>query len=363
MAERLERKLVLDDGNEYYGEGFGSSEDKLCELIFDTSMVGTQELISDPAYLDKMVILTYPVAGSYGINDDDFCSRGASPAALVVRKYNDDPSNFRCTATLAEYMEDNRISGISGVDTRELTRKIREKGACRAMLTNADTDREKALEAIRAYVPDERPAERISCKKRWIARPSRPSYSVAVIDLGLRSEAIKQLKLCGCNVTVLPFNVCAEQVRAIKPDGVYISAGPGNPEKLEETIALINSLRGELTICGEGLGFQLICLACGAKIFKLHHGIYGGSHPVRELASGKIASCPQGRDFGVDAVSLADTSLKPTHEDVADGSLMGAEDKKTRCFGVQYISGGEGESYKTLFERFVSSMKEARENA
>ena len=363
MAERLERKLVLDDGNEYYGEGFGSSEDKLCELIFDTSMVGTQELISDPAYLDKMVVLTYPVAGSYGINDDDFCSRGASPAALVVRKYNDDPSNFRCTATLAESMEDNRISGISGVDTRELTRKIREKGACRAMLTNADTDREKALEAIRAYGPDERPAERISCKKRWIARPSRPSYSVAVIDLGLRSEAIKQLKLRGCNVMVLPFNACAEQVRAIKPDGVYISAGPGNPEKLEETIALINSLRGELTICGEGLGFQLICLACGAKIFKLHHGIYGGSHPVRELASGKIASCPQGRDFGVDAVSLADTSLKPTHEDVADGSLMGAEDKKTRCFGVQYISGGEGESYKTLFERFVSSMKEARENA
>ena len=326
-------------------------------------MVGIQELITDPVYLDKIVVLTYPVAGCYGINDDDYQSRCFAPAALVARKYCDEPSNFRCTASLGEVMEDNHISGFCGADTRALTRRLRDKGSCIGMITSAETETEKALELIRGYKIEERPAVRVSCKKRWYSRPSKPEFNVAVIDCGVRSGDIKALKKLGCSLTVLPFSATPEQVRAVKPDGLYISDGPGDPEGLTETIELIKQLRGELPICGQGLGFQLICLACGAKTKKLKTGVFGANHPVFEEKSAKIATCSQSRSYDVEESSLKDAGLRVTHKDVTDNSVQGAENKSDRIFGVSYVSGSEGESYKTLFERLTDSMREVRGNA
>lgn len=362
MAGSVKRKIVLSDGSEYSGEGFGFNGDKVCELVFNTAMVGIQEMITDPVYLDKIVVLSYPVVGCYGINDDDYQSRSYTPSGIVVRKYCDEPSNFRCTASLSEVMEDNRMEGLSGVDTRALIRTLREKGNCLAMITDADTPTEKALEAIRDHALELRPVERVSCKKRWYSRPSKPEFNVAVIDCGARNSDIKNLKKLGCNLIVLPFNVAAEQVRAVKPDGIYISDGPGDPQQLNETIELIRQIRGELPICGSGLGFLLICLACGGETFKLKTSVYGGNHPVKELKRGKIATCTQNRDYGVVGNSLEGAGLLVTHVDVIDGSVQGVSNAKDRIFGVQYVSGYEGESYKTLFQRLKDSMREAGTN-
>lgn len=362
MAGNIKRKIVLADGTEYYGEGFGGEEEKVCEVLFSTSMIGLQELLTDPVYSGKMVVLTYPVAGCCGINDDDNQSRSLSVGALVVRDCCDEPSNFRCTETIDELLSDNRCPGISGVDTRALTRKLREGGTL-AIITAADTTTETALESIRAFSPEQRPAALVSCKKRWYLRPSKPEFNVAVIDCGARSSDLRCLKQLGCDLTILPFNTTPEQLSAIKPDGLYISDGPGNPELLHETIELISKLRGKLPICGEGLGFQLICLACGGSVSRLSCGVYGGNHPIREIKSGKIAVCAQSRDFGVLSDSLKTAELTMTHTDVCDGSVQGAENKKDRIFGVQYISGGEDESFKTLFSRLKDCMREVRTNA
>ena len=357
------KKLVLSDGTEYYGEAFGGAGDKLGEVVFNTSMVGIQELITDPVYLGKIVVLTYPVAGCYGINDDDYQSRCFAPAALIVRKYCDEPSNFRCTASLGEVMEDNRIAGMENADTRALTRRLRDNGSCIGMLTDGETPKEKALEAIAAYKPESRPASQVSCKKRWYSRPSKPEFNVAVIDCGVRNGDIRQLKSLGCSLTVLPFNAAAETILALKPDGLYISDGPGDPEELAETIALIRQLRGQLPICGQGLGFQLICLACGAKTKKQKTGVFGSNHPIFEQKSAKIATCPQSRSYEVIESSLKGAGLVLTHSDVTDGSVQGAESRAEKLFGVSYISGGEGESFLTLFKRLADCMREVKANA
>lgn len=363
MAGAMRKKLVLENGAVFCGGCFGGTEDKIGEVVFCTSMVGIQELITDPVYLDKIVVLTYPVAGCYGINDDDYQSRCFAPAALVARKYCDEPSNFRSTAALGEVMEDNRITGLEGTDTRALTRLLRDEGCCLGMITSEDTENEKVLEAIKAYTQDTRPALRVSCKKRWYSRPSKPEFNVAVIDCGVRNSDIRALKTLGCSLTVLPFDASAEQVKAVKPDGIYISDGPGEPQGMSEAIELIKQLRGEIPICGQGLGFQLICLAAGAQTEKRKTGVYGSNHPILEKKSGKIATCAQSRSFDVLESSLKQAGLSLTHSDVTDGSVQGAENRAERIFGVSYVSGAEEESYPTLFERLTESMREVKANA
>ncbi len=362
MAKQMNKKIVLENGSEFYGYGFGADVERVCEIVFDTSMVGYQEIISDPAYAGQMVVMTYTLIGNYGITDEDFESKIPFLGALVVREYNDLPSNFRYTKTLAETMEESNIPGIAGLDTRELTRVIRDNGTCKAIITNADTPKEKALETIQNTALAKNLVAKVSCKKRWYARTANAKYNVVAIDLGLRLSVVRALNEKGCNVTVLPYTASAEDVEMMNPDGILISGGPGAPEDVSGVTDLINALKGKYPIFGIGLGHQLIAMAYGAKTTKLGFGHHGCNHPVKNLETGTIETVSQNYNYVVDAESVKDTALTITHIDILDKTVAGLANKEDRIFSVQYnptlVSGPAGS--KCLYEQFIQLMKEGK---
>ncbi len=360
MAKQMNKKLVLADGSEYYGYGFGADIDRVCELVFDTSMVGYQEIISDPSYTNQMVVMTYTLIGNYGMTDEDYESRVPTCGGLVVREYNDLPSNFRYTKTLAETMEEYDIPGIAGFDTREITRKLRDNGSCKALLTSVNTPKEKALAILaNTEIPVDAVAK-VSCRKRWYARTANAKYNVVAIDCGIRLSVIRTLNELGCNVTVMPYNTSAEDVEKMNPDAILISEGPGNPENVKEVIALIKALKGKYPMVGIGLGHQLIALAYGAKTYKMSFGHHGCNHPVKNLVTDTIETVSQNHSYAVDAISVDDTELKVTHLDLLDDVVEGLQCEKDRVFTVQYhpeiVSGPKGSV--CFYDQFIRLMKE-----
>ena len=364
MAEMKKRKLVLEDGAEYYGEGFGSERDAVCEIVFNTSMVGYQEIISDPSYTYQAVVMTYPLIGNYGIADEDFETKAPSIGGLIVREYNDLPSNFRYTKTLSEVMEEYKIPGLSGVDTRALTRSIRDFGSRRGIITDADPPKDKALETIAKTPVPHDAVEKVSCKKRWYSRTANARYNVVAIDCGIKLNIIRSLNQRGCNVTVMPYNTSAAEVEKMKPDGVFLSNGPGDPEDVIPVIELVKKLRGEYPIFGICLGHQMISLACGAETYKLKFGHRGGNHPVKNLETGRIEITSQNHSYAVREESLANTGLEVTHVNILDGTVEGLRDTKSDMFSVQYhpesAPGPQDSAY--LFDKFIKMM-EGEKNA
>ena len=301
------RKLVLEDGSEYCGYGFGSPCQLVCELVFNTSMVGYQEIVSDPSYTDQAVVMTYPLIGNYGITDDDFECKNPSIGALIVYDYNDRPSNFRYTKTLSELLEENGIPGIYGVDTRRLTRSIRDFGSRRCIITDISTPVGEALEIIKNTPVPHDAVARVSCKKRWYSRTANPQFNVVALDCGIKLGIVRSLNRLGCNVTVVPYDTPAEEIEFMKPDGVFLSNGPGDPEDVTPVIETVKKLRGKYPLFGICLGHQMISLAYGAKTYKLKFGHRGGNHPVLNKLTGKIEITSQNHSYAVDNDSLEGT--------------------------------------------------------
>jgi len=360
MVKQFNRKIVLENGDEYFGYGFGDTAvEKVCELVFNTSMVGYQEIISDLSYADQAVVLTYPLGGNYGVTDEDFESKTPALGALIVREYNDFPSNFRYTKTLSEYLEENRIPGIYGPDTRKMVRTLRDGGVCKALITSIDTTKERAMALLNAYVLPKDVVQKVSCKKKWYSRTSNPSFNVVAVDFGVKTSFIRALNACGCNVTVLPCDTTAEEIGKMKPDGVFLSNGPGDPTAEPKHIDLTKKLIGKYPIFGMGLGYQLLCLASGAKTKKMKFGNHGANHPVKDTASGKVEIAAFHHLYEVDKDSLQGTDLTLTHTGVLDGTVIGVSCPKQKFFGVQYHS----DRLDGPFARFVALMKEEKENA
>lgn len=361
MENKPLRKIVFEDGTELYGRGFGTNCDKVCELVFNTSVVGYQEILSDPAYTDQMVVMTYPLIGNYGIADDDFESKTPTIGGLVVREYNDSPSNFRYTKTLSEIMEENKIPGIEGIDTRMLTRKIRENGSCKILITSADTPLEEALEDLKEHDLASDLVARVSCKKKWYSRTNNPKLNVVALDLGVKLSLVRALNKLGCNVTVVPYNTDAEAIKAMNPDGIIISSGPGSPDDIPEVLELVKSLLGYVPVLGIGLGHHLVCVAHGAKVYKMCHGHRGG-YAVKNLLTGKTELTSQNHAYAVD---ISGTSLEVTHVNVADSSCEGARNLDKKCFSVQYYPesapGPQDSMY--ILEDFITYMRKEKENA
>ena len=329
MKRKCDRQIILEDGSKYSGYGFGDIQDKILEIVFNTSMVGYQEILSDPSYTDQAVVMTYPLIGNYGMADEDYETDQPSIGALIVHGYNDEPSNFRSTASLGDVMQKYGIAGISGVDTRKLNRSIRDYGTRKCLITDISTPLEEG------------------------------------IDCGMKKNILRSLNRRGCDVTVVPWNTTSEVICTLKPDGIMISNGPGDPTDVPETIETVRALHGKYPIFGICLGHQILSLAYGAKTYKLKFGHRGGNHPVRDLATGRIEITSQNHSYAVDADSLEQTELSVTHVNILDNTIEGVKCEKDRAFSVQYhpesSPGPQDSAY--LFDRFISLMKSCKKEA
>ncbi len=363
--KQKDRKIILEDGSEYLGYGFGSNTDRVCEIVFNTSMVGYQEIVSDPSYTDQMVVMTYPLIGNYGITDDDFETKIPSLGGLIVYDYNDMPSNFRYTKTLSELLEEYGIPGISGVDTRKITRSIRDLGSRRVLITSAETSLKEGLDIIKNTPVPHDQVSRVSCKKRWYSRTADHKYNVVAIDCGIKLNIIRCLNECGCNVTVVPYNTTAKEIEFMKPDGIFLSNGPGDPEDVVEVIETVKALKGKYPIFGICLGHQMIALSYGAKTYKLKFGHRGGNHPVKNILTGKVEVTSQNHSYAVDTDSVEGTGLQVTHINLLDQTVEGLECEKDRVFSVQYHpeSAPGPQDSKYLFDKFIRIMEEVKVHA
>ncbi|MDO4617796.1 MAG: glutamine-hydrolyzing carbamoyl-phosphate synthase small subunit [Lachnospiraceae bacterium] len=373
MEKSNPRKLILEDGTVYPGYGFGSLSDKKLELVFNTSMVGYQEILTDPSYTDQAVVMTYPIIGNYGINEEDHETVRPSIGAMIVREYAPEPSNFRSSSTLGEFMEKWDIAGIQGVDTRELTRKIRTLGSCKVLLTGPDTTVEEGLAILNSWEFAHDQVSRVSTKGRFISLPGmdcRESAEsiqeerdcplhVAAIDCGMKLNIVRSLNALGCRVTVLPWNTKPETIEALHPDGVFLSNGPGDPMDVPETVDLVKQLHGKYPIFGICLGHQILCLSYGAETYKLKFGHRGGNHPVKNLLTDRVEITSQNHSFAVKEESLAGTGLAVTHINLLDNTVEGVQQAEDRAFSIQYhpesAPGPQDSQY--LFRRFIEVMK------
>ena len=361
MENQMNVKLVLEDGSEFPGYSFGddSIRDRVCTVVFNTSMVGYQEIVSDPAYTDQFVVMTYPLIGSYGMTEEDYEARSLTMGGLIVREYNDQPSNFRYTKTLEEVMNEHHIPGIWGIDTRMLTRKLRDKGSMRGILTRMHTTTASALAMIRVTPVPTDAVARVSSKKRWYTRTANAKHNVVAIDCGIKTNIVRTLTAKGCNVTVVPYDTTPAQIEALKPDGIIISSGPGCPTDAGAVIDCVKEIYGKYPLFGIGLGCQILCLAKGAAIQALPHGHRGG-YPVRCCENGKITSTAQNHAYAVKGETLAGTGLTVLYENVTDGSVEGVLDAQNNVLGVQFApesAPGPQDNY-ALFDRFIAMMKE-----
>lgn len=358
-----DKKIILENGKEFYGYGFGADRTAINELVFNTSMVGYQEIISDPSYTDQMVCMTYPLIGNYGMADDDYETRVPTMGGLVVREYNDLPSNFRYTKTLSEVLNEYDIPGISGVDTRMITRIIRSEGSQKVIICDADMPYDEAYKMLQDYVIPIDMVSRVSCKSRWYSRTPNHKFDVVAIDCGIKLNIVRKLNEKGCNVTVVPFDTTAEEIMKLRPDGLFLSNGPGDPENVQPVINVVKELCGKLPIFGICLGHQMISLALGAHTFKMKFGHRGGNHPVMNLETGRIEITSQNHSYAVSVDSLEGTPLTLTHKNLLDNTAEGVESAENKIFSVQYhpesAPGPQDSTY--LFDKFISLMSKEAE--
>ena len=359
MNKEFDRKLILEEGTEYPGYGFGATGDRVLEIVFNTSMTGYQEILSDPSYTDQAVVMTYPLIGNYGMNEDDYETAVPTVGAMIVREYTEEPSNFRSTAALGEVMKRFGIAGISGVDTRKLNRSIRDLGSRKVLVTDISTSREEGLERLKRSAMPADAVSRVSSSGIREYPAGEERFHVAAIDCGMKQNIIRSFLKRGCRVTVVPWNTDADTVRALKPDGVFISNGPGDPMDVPETVETVRRLLGTVPVFGICLGHQILALAYGAETYKLKFGHRGGNHPVKNLRTGRIEITSQNHSYAVDPESLKDTPLMLTHLNLLDRTVEGVACPRDRAFSVQYhpesAPGPQDSAY--LFDDFIREME------
>lgn len=352
----MERLLVLEDGTIYRGFAFGSDIFRIGELVFNTSMTGYQEIITDNSYCGQIITMTYPLIGNYGINGDDNESLEPALFGLAVRDYCPEPNNWRSRETLDQYLKQKGIPGIYGIDTRALTLKIREAGTMKAAMAAADADTDTLVSQLRSadYLHDQ--VKRVSTARPFPV-PNR-GHKVVLMDFGEKLGIIRELSKRNCDLIVVPWNTDAEQIMEYRPDGVMLSNGPGNPADIPEAIDTVRRLLGQVSIFGICLGHQLISLACGARTFKLKFGHRGSNHPVKNLSTGRVEITAQNHGYSVDIGSLVGTGLEVTHESLNDKTCEGVRHQEFPVFSVQYhpeaSSGPHDSNY--LFDEFIALM-------
>ncbi len=353
------KKIVLENGREFYGYGFGADREAINEIVFNTSMVGYQEIMSDPSYTDQMVVMTYPLIGNYGMADEDYETN-------ADHRRHDRPRVQRLAVELPLHEDAER--GLRGArHSGHLGRRYPRpdahhprRGAQMPISPTQHAPRGGPRQALPEYVMPHDMVARVSCKKRWMSRVPNHKYDVVAVDCGIKYNIIRLLNRVGCNVTVMPYNSTVEEIMAFHPDGLVLSNGPGNPEDVTPVIELVKQLRGKLPIFGICMGHQLISLAYGAKTFKMKFGHRGANHPVKNLLTGKLEITSQNHSYAVDIDSLEGTGLTLTHVNLLDGTAEGVECVADRVFSMQYhpesASGPQDSAY--LFKKFTKIMED-----
>lgn len=354
----MKRSLILETGDVFTGLAFGSEKESAGEVVFTTGMTGYQETLSDPSYCGQIVTMTYPLIGNYGINRDDFESIEPAIKGMVVRELADMPSNFRSDASLNELFLLKEIPGIQGVDTRKLTRIIREYGSVKGYFTAADV--EVNVEEIVAKLKQTTfPTDQVKqvSTKRPYPSPGR-GKRVVLVDFGMKHGILRELNKRNCDVVVVPYNTTAEEIMAIYPDGIMLSNGPGDPKDVPEAIIMLKEIIGKIPVFGICLGHQLFALASGGDTFKLKFGHRGANHPVKDLKTGRTELTSQNHGYTVDPESLVKTRLEITHVALNDGTVEGLKHLDLPAFTVQYhpeASPGPEDS-NHLFDQFIELM-------
>ena len=350
------RKLVLADGAVFFGNSFGADIEVVADVVFNTGMTGYQEILSDPSYYSQMVVMTYPLIGNYGINKDDFESSIFGASALIVKEYCETPSNWRSEYSLDEVLKENGVPGLCDVDTRALTSKIRDQGEVRGIIVDISVSDEEALNRLNATPLVNNHVEMVSTKESYTVLGKGPR--IVLIDFGVKKGIINELKKRECEVIVVPFDMKCEDIVSLRPDGIVLSNGPGNPKDVSDCIGTIRKLQDVFPLFGICLGHQLFGLANGADTVKMKFGHHGCNQPVKDLKSGKVHITSQNHGFQIDEDSLAGTDLELTHIALNDGSVEGVKHKTLNAFTVQYHPeanpGPRDASY--LFDKFLENI-------
>lgn len=351
----MKNKLVLENGKEFKGFNFGYESEVKGEIFFSTAMVGYQDLLCDPLYYGKIACMSYPLIGNYGLADDDYDFKRVFINGYVVKENNDLPSNFRATRTLSDCMEENKVVGIEGLDTREIVKIIRDEGIMKAMICDENKPLEECLRELKEYEVNENPIEEVSCKKMWYSRTANPLYTVVVIDLGVKTSVVKKINEYGLNVVVVPYNTKLEDIKKLKPNGVIISNGPSNPNKMNDTVELVKSLKGKYPLLGLGLGADLLALTYDAKVTKMKHGHQGANLSVRNVNTNKIEITSQTHFYSIDVTNA--TKIKVTHENVIDKDVEAFIDEKGKVIGTNLLLIDTLNEEENVLNRFINLMK------
>ena len=352
--------LILEDGTVFTGTSIGSAREMISEIVFNTSMTGYLEVLTDPSYAGQAVVMTYPLIGNYGVTPD-MESKKAWPDGYIVRELSRMPSNFRCTGTLEDFLKEQDIPGIAGVDTRALTKILREKGTMNGMITTDENyDLEEILPKLKAYTVGDVVSE-VTCKEKYVLPGD--GYKVALMDFGAKNNIAKSLVQRGCEVHVYPADATAEEIISSNPDGIMLSNGPGDPETCVSIIEEIRKLyHTDIPIFAICLGHQLMALANGAKTYKLKYGHRGGNHPVKDLSSGRVYISSQNHGYAVDYDTVDKSIAEAAFVNVNDGTNEGLTYTGKRIFTVQFhpeaCPGPQDSGY--LFDRFLDMMKGAK---
>ncbi len=359
----MKAKLALANGVVFTGESFGAEGETLGEVVFNTSMIGYQEVLTDPSYCGQIVTMTYPHIGNYGINPEDLESSKPQVAGFVVREYSKFYSNYRATESLGDYLRRNNIVGIEAIDTRKLTRIIREVGAMNGVISTTDLDDASLVKKAKAFpsMSGLDLAEVVTTKDPYRFSENGKSglkFSVVAYDFGIKTNILRKLYERGCNVTVVPASFPAEDALALNPDGIFLSNGPGDPAAVTYAVDNIRKLIGKKPIFGICLGHQVLALAAGAKTFKMKFGHRGANHPVKHLAKETVEVTSHNHGFAVAPESLP-SEYEVTHIDLNDNILEGFRHKSLPLFSVQYhpeASPGPHDS-DYLFDDFIDMME------
>jgi carbamoyl-phosphate synthase small subunit len=369
----MKAKLALENGAVFDGTCFGASGEVSGEVVFNTSMSGYQEIYTDPSYCGQIVTLTYPLIGNYGIASEDMESASPQVAGVIVREYMPLPSNFRAVGDLSGWLKKHGVIALTGIDTRMLTRMIRTQGALRGVLSTEDLQDESLVgkaRNVRSMAGTDL-ATTVTCARpyEWSGIDTTPfalkagsgksRFRVVAYDYGIKQNILRRLTMYGCDVTVVPAGFSAADVLALRPNGIFLSNGPGDPAPVKVAIENIKTLLGQVPIFGICLGHQLLALALGGKTYKLKFGHRGGNHPVKNLLTGKIEITSQNHGFAVDPDSLEKEEVEITHINLYDGTNEGLRHRRLQAFSVQYhpeASPGPHDS-DYLFKEFVAMME------